>query len=46
MADYPADAQGMISVKQEGSAVRASVLFGAISAEATYEDGYGCIIAD
>lgn len=46
MADFPADARGMISVKQEGQSVRASVLFGAIGAKATYEEGFGCAIAD
>jgi len=46
MADFPSDAQGLISVKQEGESVRASVLFGAIGAKATYEDAYGCALAD
>lgn len=45
MADFPADAQGLISVKQEGQSVRASVLFGAVSARATYEEEFGCQIA-
>lgn len=45
MADFPADAQGLISVKQEGQSVRASVLFGAIGAQAQFEDGYGCQIS-
>jgi len=44
LADFPSDAQGLISVSQEGQSVRASVLF--ISAEATYEEGFGCAIAD
>jgi hypothetical protein len=44
MADFPEDARGMISVKQDGANVSASVLFGAISAEATFEEGYGCRI--
>jgi hypothetical protein len=44
MADFPQDAQGLISVKPEGEIVRASVLFGAIGAEAAYEEGYGCAL--
>ncbi len=46
VADFPEESRGLISVKQEGQNVRASVLFGAIGAEATYEEGYGCEIGD
>lgn len=44
MADFPRDAQGYISVTPEGSSVRASVLFGAIGAEAVFEEPYGCAL--
>ena len=44
VADFPEESRGLISVKQEGQNVRASVLFGAIGAEATFEEGYGCEI--
>ncbi|MCR6645486.1 MAG: hypothetical protein NVV62_13755 [Terricaulis sp.] len=44
LADFPSEGQGLIDVKPEGQSVRASVLFGAISAEAIYEDGFGCAI--
>jgi hypothetical protein len=46
LADFPEEGRGLISVAQEGASVRASVLFGAISARATFEDGYGCQIGD
>lgn len=42
--DFPEDARGQISVSAEGDTVRASVLFGAISAEARFEEGFGCRI--
>lgn len=45
MADYPEEA-GQISISQRGEIVRASVLFGAVSAEAAYEEGYGCALID
>jgi hypothetical protein len=44
VADFPADARGNIAVTEEGDRIRTSVLFGAISAEAIYEDGFGCRI--
>ena len=44
LGDFPSDAQGLISVRQEGQSVRASVLF--ISARANYEDGVGCALDD
>ena len=46
IADFPAEARGAVRVTQQGDRVRASVLFGAISAQATFEDGFGCAIAD
>lgn len=46
MADFPTDARDSISVTQDGSTMRASVLFGAISAEAVYEEEYGCRLAN
>lgn len=42
VADFPEDARNNISVAQEGETVRASVLFGLIHAEATFEEGFGC----
>lgn len=42
VADFPEDARNNITVTEHGDAVRASVLFGAISAEAAYEEEYGC----
>ncbi len=46
MADFPEDARSMIAIEQDGDTVRASVLFGAMSAEATYSEEYGCAFAD
>jgi hypothetical protein len=46
LADFPADARRNITVSVDGDAVRASVLFGAISSEAVYEEEYGCRVAD
>lgn len=46
MADFPADARGNISVTQDGAVVRASVLLGAVSAEAEFEEGFGCRLLD
>lgn len=45
-ADFPADARSMISLKAEDESVRASIWFGAFSAEARYEEGYGCTISE
>jgi hypothetical protein len=42
MADFPEDARQQMSVVQSGDSVTASVLFGAISAEAVFEPEYGC----
>lgn len=46
LADFPEDARSNISVRQDGNLVRASVLFGAISAEAEFEEAYGCRLLD
>lgn len=46
IADFPADARNNLTIAEDGDAVRASVLFGAISAEAIYEEEYGCRIVD
>jgi hypothetical protein len=46
LAEFPEDARGRISVVESGDQVRASVLFGAISAEAEFEDGFGCRIVN
>lgn len=45
MADFPEDARSMIAIEQDGNTVRASVLFGVMSAEATYSEEYGCAFA-
>ncbi len=44
LADYPEDARRNISIAAEGETVRASVLFGAIRSEATFDGAYGCTI--
>lgn len=44
--DFPADARNQISVVPDGERVRASVLFGAIRADAVYEGEFGCRILD
>jgi hypothetical protein len=44
--DLPADARSAITVSEDATHVRASVLFGAISSEAVYEEGFGCRIVD
>ncbi|MBY0569371.1 MAG: hypothetical protein K2P70_18830 [Hyphomonadaceae bacterium] len=46
MADFPEDARSMIAIEQSGSSVRASVLFGAVGATATYSQEYGCTFDD
>lgn len=46
LADFPEEARNNISVTQDGDTVRASVLFGAISAEATYETEFGCTLVN
>jgi hypothetical protein len=44
LSDLPEDARGNFTITEDADRVRASVLFGAISAEAIYEDGFGCRI--
>jgi hypothetical protein len=44
MAEFPAEDRDNFAVRAEGDRVRASVLFGVISAEAAFEDGFGCRI--
>ncbi|MGQ0533253.1 MAG: hypothetical protein ACT4OF_11275 [Caulobacteraceae bacterium] len=44
LADFPEDARSNISVTQDGNNVHASVLFGAIGADAVYEEEFGCRI--
>jgi hypothetical protein len=46
IADFPTDARENIRVTQDGNNVEASVLFGAISASAIYEEEYGCRIVN
>jgi hypothetical protein len=46
VADFPPEAGRNINVAVEGNTVRASVLFGVISSESMYEEGFGCRIAD
>lgn len=46
IADFPEEARRQVSVTQTGQTTRASVLFGAITAEAVYEEGFGCRMAD
>jgi len=46
IADFPEDARSAITVKQDGDRVHASVLFGAISADAAFEQEYGCRVLD
>lgn len=44
VAEFPEEARNNITIAQEGVTVRASVLFGAISSEAAYEEEFGCRI--
>ena len=44
IADFPDEARGPISISEEAGGVRASVLFGAVSTQAVFEDGFGCRI--
>jgi hypothetical protein len=46
LADFPEDARENISVTEDGDTVRASVLLGAISAQAAYEEGFGCSVVN
>lgn len=43
--DFPPEELEQISITAEGQSVRASVLGGAISARADYEEGFGCRVA-
>jgi hypothetical protein len=45
IADFPDEARGPLQVSEPAPGqVRASVLFGAVSAQAVYEEGFGCRI--
>lgn len=44
--DFPEDARSQINVSETGDRVRASVLLGAISAEARYDGEYGCVLVN
>lgn len=46
VADYPEEAQRNITVSMDGDNVRASVLWGAIRSEATFDGEYGCRIVE
>lgn len=46
LAEYPEDARQSITVTSEGDNVRASVLWGAIRSEATFDGEYGCRIVE
>jgi len=46
LSDLPEDARTALSVTENGTSVRASVLFGAVSAEAVFEDGFGCSLVN
>lgn len=46
LADYPDDARRNITVAAEGNDVRASVLWGAIRSQATFDGEYGCRIVE
>ena len=46
IADFPTDARNAVTVTQSGDQVHASVLFGAISADAVHDGEYGCRIRD
>lgn len=46
LADFPEEARNNITIAEDGDTVRASVLFGAISSEATYEEEFGCRIVN
>ena len=44
--DFPEDARRQVNVSETGDRVRASVLLGAIHAEARYDGDYGCVLVD
>jgi hypothetical protein len=46
VAEFPEDARRQFELETEGDIVRASVLGGAIKAEARYEERFGCTLRD
>lgn len=44
LADYTEEARRNITIQSEGHTISASVLFGAIRSEATFDGEYGCRI--
>ena len=46
MAEFPEEARNTVTITEDGDSVRASVLFGAISSEAIYEEEFGCRIVN
>ena len=46
LSDAPEEARRQLSVVPDGESVKASVLFGAIHAEAHYDEGFGCRMLD
>jgi hypothetical protein len=46
IADFPEDARDAVTVTQDGDRVHASVLFGAIGADAVHDGEYGCRVVD
>ena len=46
MAEFSPEQRRNFAVTADGDEVRASVLFGAISADARYEENYGCQLLD
>jgi hypothetical protein len=46
IAELPADRTHQVEVSQDATHMRASILFGVASAQASYEDNYGCRLLD
>jgi hypothetical protein len=46
VSDFPEDAREQITIAQDGAMTRASVLFGAISAEARFDNDFGCTLVN
>jgi hypothetical protein len=44
LADLPEEARSNFTISEDAGRVRASALFGAVSSEAIFEDGFGCRI--
>jgi hypothetical protein len=42
IAELPQQARESVVLTTSGDSVRASILFGAVSADSVYEDGFGC----